>query len=173
MDDNTKCNHASCSMKNVNKSVCQTLSEMDWERGLWNAAFSGDEEKVKMLINKARNAKEIVNCPDNAGYTPLHYAARSGHVNICNILLQNGADINAETRSGKATPLHKAAAAGIIIEYSYIYIILFYSKKLSFNTIYILFLNNLRLDIVILGCNCTIPDLSNLSHCSCTLNWNF
>ncbi|CAK1603147.1 unnamed protein product [Parnassius mnemosyne] len=65
-----------------------------------------------MLINKARNAKEIVNCPDNAGYTPLHYAARSGHVNICNILLQNGADINAETRSGKATPLHKAAAAG-------------------------------------------------------------
>ncbi|KPI93807.1 Ankyrin repeat domain-containing protein 39 [Papilio xuthus] len=111
---NTECNHANCSVKNTNNSVCQTISEMDWERGLWNAAFSGDEEKVSMLINKAREAREIVNTVDNAGYSPLHYAARGGHVNICDILLRNGAIIDAETRSGKATPLHKAAAAGKI-----------------------------------------------------------
>lgn len=65
-----------------------------------------------MLINKARNAREIVNTVDNAGYSPLHYAARNGHVDICDMLLKNGAHIDAETRSGKATPLHKAAAAG-------------------------------------------------------------
>ncbi|CAH2066719.1 unnamed protein product, partial [Iphiclides podalirius] len=85
---------------------------MDWERGLWNAAFSGDEEKVKLLINKAKNANEFVNTGDNAGYSPLHYAARNGHVNICTVLLKFGAKIDAETRCGKATPLHKAAAAG-------------------------------------------------------------
>lgn len=53
-----------------------------------------------------------MNTPDNSGYTPLHYAARKGHVDICKILLQNGALIDAKTNSGQATPLHKAAAAG-------------------------------------------------------------
>lgn len=48
---------------------------------------------------------------DNAGYTALHYAARTGNTDICKMLLYNGADINATT-NGKATPLHKAAAAG-------------------------------------------------------------
>lgn len=81
-------------------------------------AFSGDEEKVKLLIDKARNAKEFVNIPDNAGYSPLHYAARNGHVNICVILLKYGAYVDAETKSGKATPLHKAAAAGTTYLYN-------------------------------------------------------
>lgn len=53
-----------------------------------------------------------VNSPDNAGYTPLHYAARKGYVEICKILIQNGALIDAQTKSGLATPLHKAAVAG-------------------------------------------------------------
>lgn len=58
------------------------------------------------------NGKEVVNTPDNAGYTPLHYAARKGYVDICKILLQNGALVDAQTKSGHATPIHKAAAAG-------------------------------------------------------------
>lgn len=76
-------------------------------------AFYGDKERVGFLIDKARNAKEAVNSPDNAGYTPLHYAARKGNLDICKILLQNGANIDSVTKSGKATALHKAAAAGI------------------------------------------------------------
>lgn len=76
------------------------------------SAFYGDEERVRSLIAKADNCKGIVNTPDNSGYTPLHYAARKGHVDICKILLQNGALIDAKTNSGQATPLHKAAAAG-------------------------------------------------------------
>lgn len=55
---------------------------------------------------------------DNAGYTALHYAARTGNIDICKKLLYNGADINATT-NGKATPLHKAAAAGIYIYFLY------------------------------------------------------
>lgn len=50
--------------------------------------------------------------PDNAGYTALHYAARNGFIEICKILLQNGANIDAQTKSANATPLHKAAASG-------------------------------------------------------------
>ncbi|XP_049869328.1 ankyrin repeat domain-containing protein 39 [Pectinophora gossypiella] len=108
MDHQCGCNCA----HSANKSVCQTLSEMDWERGLWNAAFNGEIDRVEHLINKARNPKEAVNAPDNSGYTALHYAARKGHVDVCKMLLMNGADVNANTKSGKATPLHKAAAAG-------------------------------------------------------------
>lgn len=112
MDHNYECKHLNCTKANANASVCQTLSEMDWERGIWNAAFSGDKDKVQVLIEKSNNSKELVNSPDNSGYTALHYAARNGYVDICKLLLSRGADIDAQTRSGKVTPLLKAAAAG-------------------------------------------------------------
>lgn len=70
-----------------------------------------------MLIDKAKNAKDVVTAPDNAGYTALHYAARNGYVDICKILLEYGADIDALTKSAQATPLHKAAASGKRIFY--------------------------------------------------------
>ncbi|XP_041976225.1 ankyrin repeat domain-containing protein 39 [Aricia agestis] len=109
MNSHSNCN---CCGNSANASVHQTLSEMDWERGIWNAAFSGDKDKVISLIEKSRNARDLVNSPDNAGYSALHYAAGRGHVDICNILLKHGASIDHQTKSGRATPLHKAAAAG-------------------------------------------------------------
>ncbi|XP_032529768.2 ankyrin repeat domain-containing protein 39 [Danaus plexippus] len=105
-------NHSTCCVSSANKSVQQTLSEMDWERSIWNAAFTGDQKRVQSLLDKSNNPKELVNSLDNSGYTALHYAARSGHLNICKLLLDHGAYINAQTRSGKATPLHKAACSG-------------------------------------------------------------
>ncbi|KAM3964878.1 ankyrin repeat domain-containing protein 39 [Aphomia sociella] len=108
------CDHSNCTAIISNASVCQTLSEMDWERGLWHAAYYGDKDRVNFLIDKARNVKDTVNAADNSGYTPLHYAARTGNIDICKILLQNGANINTQTKSGVATPLHKAASAGKI-----------------------------------------------------------
>ncbi|XP_012546881.3 ankyrin repeat domain-containing protein 39 [Bombyx mori] len=113
------CDHNNCAIVSTNSSVCQTLTEMDWERGLWYAAFHGDKDRVQYLIDKANNAKEIVNAPDNSGYTALHYAARSGHLDICKILLQNGANINAVTH-GKVTSLHKAVAAGEVFVVKYL-----------------------------------------------------
>lgn len=112
MDHKSGCNHYNCNITSPNESVRQTLSEMDWERGIWNAAFSGDKGRVQLLIDKAKNSKELVNSVDNSGYTALHYAARNGHEDICRILLQYGGLIDAPTRSAKSTPLHKAAAAG-------------------------------------------------------------
>ena len=43
-----------------------------------------------------------------------HYASRSGSVKICKLLLDKGADVNAQTRSGKVTSLHRAAYCGHI-----------------------------------------------------------
>lgn len=47
-----------------------------------------------------------------SGYTPLHYAAREGHLDVCELLLSLGADVNATTTSGGATALHRAAFTG-------------------------------------------------------------
>ena len=43
--------------------------------------------------------------------TPLHRAARNGFENICSLLIENGADVNAINRFGQ-TALHNAAYYG-------------------------------------------------------------
>lgn len=58
------------------------------------------------------NTKFNVNERDKSGYTALHYAARNNHANICKILIDKGADVNATTRAGQATSLHRASLAG-------------------------------------------------------------
>ncbi|CAL5227450.1 g10416 [Coccomyxa viridis] len=47
-----------------------------------------------------------------SGYTPLHYAARSGHLEAVRMLIKAGANVNMTTSAGKATPLHRAAYMG-------------------------------------------------------------
>lgn len=49
---------------------------------------------------------------DSAGYCALHYAARAGHDRICRCLLTAGATVDAVTRAGQATALHRASSAG-------------------------------------------------------------
>ena len=56
----------------------------------------GDKEIVKMLINSGA----IVNINNKNGITPLHYAAW-GTAEKINMLIKAGADISAETNSGK------------------------------------------------------------------------
>ncbi|XP_018548697.1 ankyrin repeat domain-containing protein 49 [Lates calcarifer] len=50
---------------------------------------------------------QLVHCSDEDGYTPLHRAAYSGHVNIISALLAAGSKINSRTIDGW-TPLHSA-----------------------------------------------------------------
>lgn len=84
-------------------SVAQTLDEMDFERGIWSAALYNDAERVRQLLTYGRD----VDAEDSSGYTALHYAARAGHFDICRMLLNAGANVNATTRAGQATPLHR------------------------------------------------------------------
>lgn len=73
-------------------------------------ALENDIERVKMLLNRGYST----NAMDSGGYTALHYAARNGHYHVCELLLENGAAVNAVTRCAQATPLHKAASQGHI-----------------------------------------------------------
>ena len=41
-----------------------------------------------------------------------HYAARNGHVDMCELLLSSGAKVNAVTRTGHVAALHRAAYRG-------------------------------------------------------------
>ena len=89
-------------------STTQTLSELDFERGIWTAAINDDFKKVEQLLKNGHDP----NKKDNSGYTALHYAARGGYSDILMKLLSHGAEPNSQTPSGRATPLHRAAYMG-------------------------------------------------------------
>ncbi|XP_065054725.1 ankyrin repeat domain-containing protein 39-like [Rhopilema esculentum] len=104
------CDHgASCHFHDsVSSSVAQSLDELEFQRGIWQAALDNDYARVNALIRKGVSP----NTPDTYGYTALHYACRSGHEQIAMLLLENGADPNAKTASGKECPIHRAAYQG-------------------------------------------------------------
>ncbi|XP_024377482.1 uncharacterized protein [Physcomitrium patens] len=99
-----------CCVGGAHKGVAESLEEMDFQRSLAGAAQVGDVRRMRELL--ARGAE--VDGGGESGYAPLHYAARNGHVQACLLLLQNGAQVDRRTRSGKATSLHRAAFAGHI-----------------------------------------------------------
>ena len=41
-----------------------------------------------------------------------HYASCSSHGEVCQLLLEQGADVNAQKRSGKVSLVHRAAYSG-------------------------------------------------------------
>jgi uncharacterized protein len=74
------------------------------ESPLMMAALRGQTEMVRKLI--ARDADV-----NKTGWTPLHYAATSAHLEIIDLLLENHAYIDAESPNG-TTPLMMAAQYG-------------------------------------------------------------
>lgn len=107
MDDFHK-NHGSHDKCNCKANVvAQTLDELDFERGIWTAAIENDLNRLKMFVN--RNEQNVT---DNNGYTALHYAARNGHFEACQILLAARVNVNAITKSGGVTSLMRASMMG-------------------------------------------------------------
>ena len=101
---------AGCLCPHANKGTFydQSLSEIEFQRGIWQAALDNDLSRVKKLLNNGCD----VNSTDSSGYTALHYAARSNHVDLVKFLISNGACVNCTTRAGGETPLHRAAYMG-------------------------------------------------------------
>lgn len=93
----------------TNQTAAQSFDELEFERGVWSAAQYGELSKVKKLVDCGKNE---VDQRDRAGYTALHYAARNGHLEVCEYLVMNGAQIDAVTKAGRATALHRACSAG-------------------------------------------------------------
>lgn len=93
---------------------------------LFKAVLSGHEETVKLLLDKG--AEVQVRCTEKLGLpwyfrghsinklTALHLAAREGFLNIVELLLNRGADINS-TDSLKEIPLHASVKHPSIVAY--------------------------------------------------------
>ena len=97
------------SLKAADALIQWPKTNVEWrspkdESPLMIASLKGQKEIVKKLI--ARDAD--VNKP---GWTPLHYAATAGHVEVMEILLEEHAFIDAESPN-KSTPLMMAAKYG-------------------------------------------------------------
>ncbi|XP_040052051.1 ankyrin repeat domain-containing protein 39 isoform X2 [Gasterosteus aculeatus] len=108
-------NCSCCSHPVSSPSVYQTLTEMDFERGIWSAAMNGDLDRVQFLVQKGTDP----NLRDSTGYTaltsggatPLHRSAYCGHLDVVRLLLHHRADPKICDDDG-ASPLHKAAEQG-------------------------------------------------------------
>ncbi len=77
------------------------------ETPLYSACLNEHVAVVELLISYSACLKSVV-C--ESGNTPLHAAAYRGNDDICNMLLSNGANVNAVSVNGY-TPLHLAAFA--------------------------------------------------------------
>jgi uncharacterized protein len=74
------------------------------ESPLMLAALAGDAKMCRMLIERDADVNKT-------GWTPLHYAATNGHVDVINLLLEENAYIDAASPNG-STPLMMAARYG-------------------------------------------------------------
>ncbi|GBM77457.1 Ankyrin-3 [Araneus ventricosus] len=70
------------------------------------ASEVGHESLVSTLLEKID-----VNFKSSSHFVPLHYAARGGHADVVQFLINKGAEINARNLQGN-TPLHIAAEKG-------------------------------------------------------------
>lgn len=96
------------------------------EEDIYQAVKSGDAAAVTKLLqqNKAAvNARDTTPVPVTVTigkeWTPLHWAAFTGHADVAEVLIKNGADVNARDAFGY-TPLHFAMSrqvAAVLVEH--------------------------------------------------------
>ena len=91
------------------KDLKTSLNEENKTNLLHLACQEGLKEQVKMFLEIGAQ----INTKSNSGATPLHLATKNDHLEIVQILLQNGADTNIEQEDClRFTPLHTAALNG-------------------------------------------------------------
>jgi hypothetical protein len=79
----------------------KTGEELKAERALLNAAFKGNIEALKKHLDDGVDVNAMW---DSTGMTPLHSAARLGHIKIVELLVAEGGDVNVKSKFGE-TPL--------------------------------------------------------------------
>lgn len=100
-DPNGRSNHRS------GREVAALLLEYGARYDIWSACGLDDVWRVEQLL---REDPALVRAGDPSGFTPLHWAAKQGALDCSRLLLDAGADVNADSNSLK-TPLHQAAVA--------------------------------------------------------------
>lgn len=91
---------------------------IDWPKTDLNAANPANETPLMMAVLKGHNALAAAMLDKDAdvnktGWTPLHYAATSGNIELTRLLLEKHAYIDAESPNG-STPLMMAAQYGTL-----------------------------------------------------------
>lgn len=91
---------------------------IDWPKTDLNAANPANETPLMMAVLKGHNALAAAMLAKDAdvnkeGWTPLHYAATSGNIELMTLLLEKHAYIDAESPNG-STPLMMAAQYGTL-----------------------------------------------------------
>jgi len=76
------------------------------DRALLDAAEKGNIKAVKQHLAGGAD----VDAKNRDGVTPLHYAAWDAHKEIAELLIANGADVNAKADEFSYTPLDSAIA---------------------------------------------------------------
>ena len=79
------------------------------------ACVGGHIELVILLLTRGANIEHR----DKKGFTPLILAATAGHKLVVEILLENRADIEAQSERTKDTPLSLACSGGRVDVCSY------------------------------------------------------
>lgn len=107
-----KCDPGGCDCCITATPFAQSLDEVAFQRSACTAAQAGNCDRLKTLLGKDPALLHADGAGGTSGYTPLHYAARSGQVAAVRLLLDAGANPNKQTTAGKATSLHRAAFMG-------------------------------------------------------------
>jgi len=89
--------------------IALSSSSQDPDRQLRDWSASGRTNAVRKLLAESETVD--VGTRDGMGWTPLMYAAESGHAEIVALLIEAGANVYSENNDG-ATALHLAAEKG-------------------------------------------------------------
>jgi hypothetical protein len=85
------------------KYQMQYLPTVKHDSLMFKYCIEGNEVGVRQLLHEKAASPNLC---DEHGFTALHRAALRRHVNICKLLLQNGANANFASFSTGETPLH-------------------------------------------------------------------
>jgi len=90
--------------------IKSTAKQPNPQKEILKAAKSGDADRVKALVKQDPSLMSVRDTDDS---TPLHCACWKGHDAVVAVLLEAGADVNAENTNEHwgTTPLHAAAHA--------------------------------------------------------------
>ena len=91
---------------NKTSSACNINEKNAYDRSILHKAayYSGSATLLENLITQGAD----VNARDKGAWTPLHLAAKNGHVEALQILLENGANMHVKDIKHGWTPLHIA-----------------------------------------------------------------
>ncbi|KAL3457250.1 ankyrin repeat-containing domain protein [Aspergillus heterothallicus] len=82
-------------------------------QALRRAVYKGQTAAVELLLSLGVDSNQLVHIYGSGNAAPLHEAAEQGYLNIANILLEHGADVNVRRPyTNPQTPLDVAASRG-------------------------------------------------------------